>query len=455
MKPALYLMLALSLLPTANAQEPQRVLSNSDIVNMSKSGIGDATIILTIQKTSTKFDISPDALIQLKTAGVSDPVLNAMLAAAPSSPATSKPAQPSQQDCSQDLDKMLSTFGSPDKIAAIAASRLAATNIVTQFSGVKALHLERVTVWTGSMRATLQPATGEGSTLVITPEFNYLISGKMTTSVPPAILRDLQNSLRLDPIYIAKHRNEYSCVSAGTEQVGNVSTGKLNVSSAGIEGQFNMDLSTGRLVRTTENSSAGQTTTDYSDWRLVDGIYVPFKRHSASSTSTSDLTLTDYQLNPTIESSWFQPIAGQVAASLTFKVLQAESVPYTVQTNGGISTACNISGSTSTTMTASTIGNTTYGNATSTPNLQMNCRTYDNSIRWQHVLNAMFVQASDGNAYIIACDRAWAWSKCVPLRAGDTFLAKRSDKGFVVQFVNAKAKEKEATYSILQSKSLQ
>jgi len=41
MKSALYLMLALSLLSSASAQEPQRVLSNSDIVNMSKSGIGD------------------------------------------------------------------------------------------------------------------------------------------------------------------------------------------------------------------------------------------------------------------------------------------------------------------------------------------------------------------------------------------------------------------------------
>ena len=212
----------MTLICTANSQEPQHVLSNSDIVNMAKSGIGDATIILTIQRSSTKFDTSPDALIQLKSAGLSDAVLNAMLA----SPGNS--AQPSQQDCSGALDKLLSTYGTADKLASLTASRYVSTSVISNASGSKTNHLERVTIWSGSIRATLQPTAGEGSTVVVTPEFNYMIAGKMTTLIPPAILQDLQSSLRLDPLYIAKHRDEYSCVSAGTEQIGSVSTTKLN-----------------------------------------------------------------------------------------------------------------------------------------------------------------------------------------------------------------------------------
>ena len=50
------------------AQGSNRVITNADIINMAKSGIGEQTIILTIQKAATKFDTSPDALIQLKTA---------------------------------------------------------------------------------------------------------------------------------------------------------------------------------------------------------------------------------------------------------------------------------------------------------------------------------------------------------------------------------------------------
>ncbi len=105
-------------------------------------------------------------------------------------------------------------------------------------------------------------------------------------------------------------------------------------------------------------------------------------------------------------------------------------------------------------MTATTTGNVTFGNATTTSALKMNCNSYDTTIRWPHVLNAMLVEASDGNAYIIACDRAWRWSKCVPLRAGETFNARHTSKGMAVQAFNEKGKESEPTYAVLQSKAL-
>jgi hypothetical protein len=449
----LFLLIFFSIaLKPLNSQEPHQTLANADIINLVKSGIGEQTIILTIQKATTKFDTSPEALIQLKTAGVSDAVLNAMLSA---SPATATAAYATQQDCSQTLDKVLASVGTPEKLASVHSAKLVGKSIVTRASGSSTFQLERVTILAGSIHASLQSTAGMGSTVVITPEFNYLTSGKMTTAVPASTLQELLSGLKLDLIYISQHRNEYSCILDGTEQIGNVSTEKLKIKDEAVEGQFNIDPTSGRLLRTTyQNGTSGQIATDFSDWRLVDEIYAPFKRHVVTNSATTDLTLSEYHVNPATDAALFQPPAGQVAASVTLKVLQAESVPYVVQTNGGISTACNITGSTNTSISASTYGNTTYGTATSTPNLQMNCRSSDTTIRWTHVLNAMFVQASDGNAYIIACDRAWRWSKCTPLRAGDTFLAKRGDKGFVVQSFNGKTKEQEATYSILQSKSL-
>ncbi len=259
----------------------------------------------------------------------------------------------------------------------------------------------------------------------------------------------------MEPIYIAQHRDQYSCVSQGTEQIGNVRTAKLKIRGEGVEVVWNTDPATSRILRTTIETPTRQSVTDYSDWRMVDGINVSFARHTVAGGVTTTLTIGEYAVDPVMDVSIFQAPAGQVAAAgLTFKVLQEQSVPYVVQTNGGISTSCNISGSTNTSLSASTIGNTTFGTATSTPNLQMNCTSSDNTIRWPHVLNAMFVEASDGNAYIIACDRAWRWSKCVPLKAGDTFLAERTDKGFRVQSFNSKSKEQEAVYGVLQSKSL-
>ena len=39
-------------------------------------------------------------------------------------------------------------------------------------------------------------------------------------------------------------------------------------------------------------------------------------------------------------------------------------------------------------MSASTYGNYTYGNASTTTNLHLNCNSYDTTVNWQHVLNA-------------------------------------------------------------------
>jgi hypothetical protein len=73
------LLLILSVLRVA--QDVHKALTNSDIVNMTKSGMGTKTIILLTQQSRTNFDTSPGALIELKREGVQDEVLNAMLAA--------------------------------------------------------------------------------------------------------------------------------------------------------------------------------------------------------------------------------------------------------------------------------------------------------------------------------------------------------------------------------------
>jgi hypothetical protein len=140
---------------------------------------------------------------------------------------------------------------------------------------------------------------------------------------------------------------------------------------------------------------------------------------------------------------------------LSLRVLQTEQVPYSVQYGGGgVSTNCSISGSTYTTGSATSAGNYTYGSAISNTDLSMRCNSYENPpMQWRHVLNAMLVVASNGNAYIMACDAAWRWSKCRGLITGDTFQAKMTSKGLAVQYyVNGKPKE--GTYSVLQGKVL-
>jgi hypothetical protein len=74
----------------------QEVLTNESVIQMVKAGLPEAVVIAKIKGTATKFDLKTDSLVGLKKAGVSDKVLEAMVAAGSSSasPTTAMPAPP-------------------------------------------------------------------------------------------------------------------------------------------------------------------------------------------------------------------------------------------------------------------------------------------------------------------------------------------------------------------------
>jgi hypothetical protein len=74
--------------PQAQAQQTQPssppknpLLTNAEIVKMVKAGLQDSTILSVISASDSDFDVSVDGLLALKEAGVSAPVMDAMLAA--------------------------------------------------------------------------------------------------------------------------------------------------------------------------------------------------------------------------------------------------------------------------------------------------------------------------------------------------------------------------------------
>ena len=59
----------------ANAQAAATAVTNYDLAQMAQAGVGDDLIISTINSRGGRFDLSPNGLIALKQAGVSDRVL--------------------------------------------------------------------------------------------------------------------------------------------------------------------------------------------------------------------------------------------------------------------------------------------------------------------------------------------------------------------------------------------
>ena len=92
----LVLVAAVSLSLPGATSLAQEVLTNDSVVQMVKAGLPEAIVIAKIKGTATKFDLKTDSLVNLKKAGVSDKVLEAMVAAGSvtAAPTTAMPAPP-------------------------------------------------------------------------------------------------------------------------------------------------------------------------------------------------------------------------------------------------------------------------------------------------------------------------------------------------------------------------
>ncbi len=86
----------LCLFVSATAIAAEEKLTNSSVIEMHKLGLGDGVLVEKIKNSTCAFDVSLDALKQLKDAGISDTVIQAMISAGAPKPTASDttPAPP-------------------------------------------------------------------------------------------------------------------------------------------------------------------------------------------------------------------------------------------------------------------------------------------------------------------------------------------------------------------------
>jgi hypothetical protein len=72
--------------------QTRKALTNADMVTMTKDGFASTLIVKAIQSSSTDFDVSAEALVNLKNAGVDQAVMEAMLTAQANKPSAATEA---------------------------------------------------------------------------------------------------------------------------------------------------------------------------------------------------------------------------------------------------------------------------------------------------------------------------------------------------------------------------
>ena len=156
------------------------------------------------------------------------------------------------------------------------------------------------------------------NTTVLTPSDSFTImAGGAVQELPATAWQEGARAIKFGVISVAKHAKdpEYSFSVKGAERTGDLRTAVLEIVVNGEKATWSVDPTTGRVVRATRTTlgaggAATETTFEYSDWRIVDGISVPFRIAQSGSISAVD-DITSWEINPPIPPSLFdRPSAG-------------------------------------------------------------------------------------------------------------------------------------------------
>ncbi len=142
--------LVLAMLCAAVSAAATKSLTNSEVIKMVKAELPDSTVILAIQNSPGDFDLSPDALIQLKASGVSAKVIEAMLTPhAPQGASATTAAPVAEAPSENEVERILGGIAGEQSQGVISLASFRKTN------GLSSIR-DGVPVYTMDFEATLR-----------------------------------------------------------------------------------------------------------------------------------------------------------------------------------------------------------------------------------------------------------------------------------------------------------
>ena len=144
--------------------------------------------------------------------------------------------------------------------------------------------------------------------MVVYPQVAFVVIGGNTRPLPSSNRDEILNQLHRDPWNVAQHADDpqYTFSAQASEKVGDVQAGVLDVRAGALQVRWFVDPATGHILRSQfqANAQSGPVTQviEYSDWKAVDGITLPFKAQVLTNGEQSaTVTITGYEINPNVD----------------------------------------------------------------------------------------------------------------------------------------------------------
>lgn len=449
----LCLLLTGSALAWQNSQATQvgsTTLTNRDVLEMLKAGLGQEIIIAKIKSSDCAFDTSPETLKALKAANVPESIILEMV------------QSPTMKRQKQDGDSMLPSL---DQLLEKYVQALGGKEIIQKRTTVVIKGSFEYQGKRGTTNGYWKAPNKSGS-VMDSPEFGRTSEGfdgsiawadSPQTGLREKSGQELSMTKRYSDFFYSLHLRELypKMILKGKQQVGDHQTYLVEADPGdGSLVRMYFDAETGLIARTDTESDSPQgrmTTTWYlDDYREVDGSKVAFSRRRPNATGDFVIKVSEVLYNSPVDdvvfskptvSSKSQSSYGPSSAFPT-NVLRAvawRGVPWVTtsyyQQQGSANTDCTGSGT--------WVGNIWQGNSSCTTQYTP---AQSVPINWQHYTIYNLVETSD-SMMVLACTRNWAFSKCSYLIPGNTFEFENK-KGKISIKGHRAGKDKEQTLDL-------
>lgn len=191
--------------------------------------------------------------------------------------------------------KAAAAIGSAEKIAFVKDLTTKGKATMRTAQGEMELGVSTQVVFPDRIRSEIQTPMGI-MTQVLGAGGAFMASPMGTQDLPPSVRDEMAKVVQRNPLFLAQKAGDPKLMASagGTEKVGAVDAEILDISFDKAEVRWFLDPATGRLLRSSFSGTgpAGPVTsvTDYSDFRPVEGLSLPF-RHEVSQNGEKAQTL--------------------------------------------------------------------------------------------------------------------------------------------------------------------
>lgn len=205
------------------------------------------------------------------------PAASATAAAAPAPPPVLMQYSKADARTRALVDRVAAAFGGVARLSSLRSVYDVVKTTEKTPRGIRESRLAGLYVYPD--RAWARMDANGSATLVVTPHQSWIkgknIPNDAAMKMPPDLKKELLRRLDLDPVFVLAHRELSSLrFAAGqTKTEGDRTVEILHVRSNDTDSTWTIDAKDGRLVANT----IGELTMQYSDWRTVKGITVPYR----------------------------------------------------------------------------------------------------------------------------------------------------------------------------------